>query len=238
MKALLIAAALALAAAPAWSGPLNAKDGRFEAEVSARQMSRISIVGERIASIRKLDEPGGPQMLVEADEKSGDAFVAFDGDVAGRTFNAFLTTESGRVVQAVLRPLPGDGRTVLVQLDAASVRGAAAIGAARAEGRAPYEETLVQFVRLMFNDQEVEGADRQVLSGPAVRAGPFSVRDVLVWNVQGLRGHVLYVTNLGKAEEEVRLEAFLIARVYAAAASHQRLRPGEQGRIFVVEEPQ
>lgn len=239
MRAVVVAGALVFAAGPAWSGPVTAKDGKFEAEVSARQMSRISVIGDRIASIRKLDEPDGPQMLVETDDKSGDAFVAFDGDVAGRTFNAFLTTESGRVVQAVLHPRAGDGQTVLVQLDASAPRTPpSGATSARAEGRAPYEETLVQFVRLMFNDQELEGTTRQPQPGPAVRAGPFSVRDVLVWTAPGLRGHVLYVTNLGKIEEEVRLEAFLVAHVYAAAASHQRLRPGEQGRVFVVEEAQ
>lgn len=236
MKAPLLALAIALAANAAGAGPVSVKDSRFEAEVSARQMSRISIVGDRIASIRKLDEAGGPQMMVETDDKSGDAFVAFDGDVSGRTFNAFLTTESGRVIQAVLRPAPGDGQTILVQLDASTTRTPAA--GSRPDARAPYEEALVQFVRLMFVDQVVEGAQRDVQAGPAVRAGPFSVRDVLQWNGPGLRGHVLYITNLGKVEEEVRLEAFLVARVFAAAASHQRLRPGEQGRIFIVEEPQ
>jgi len=227
---------LAAVATPALAETVSVRDGRFEADVSARQMSRISIVGERIASIRKLDEPAGPQMLVETDEKSGDAFVAFDGDVAGRTFSAFLTTESGRVVQALLRPAPGEAQTIVVKLETVSADRAPPGGLS--PGRGPYPQTLVQFVRLMFNDREVEGATRRVLAGSAVRAGPFSVRDVLVWDVEGLRGHVLYLTNVGRADEPVRLEAFLVARVYAVGASHERLRPGEQGRVFIVEEPQ
>ena len=77
---------------------------------------------------------------------------------------------------------------------------------------------------------------RRVATAPAMRAGPFSVREVTTWEGSGLRGHVLYVTNLGKSEEPVRLEAFLVERVYAAAASHEQLRPGEQGRVFIVEE--
>lgn len=252
MKWLMLGAAAAvLVSTPALAGAVAAKDGRFEADVSARQMSRISVVGEKIASVRKLDDAGGPQMLVETDEKTGDAFVAFDGDVAGRAFSAFLTTESGRVVQAILHPTAGEGQTILVRLDGAV--GSAAVASAgsaahidgpagqapapRTDGRSPYQETLIQFVRLMFNDQEAEGVTRRVATTAAVRAGPFSVREVTRWETAGLRGRVIYLTNLGKTEEPVRLEAFLVERVYAAAASHERLHPGEQGRVFIVEEP-
>lgn len=252
MKAILAGAALVAAlSSTAHAGPVIARDGRFEADVSARQMSRISILGEKIASVRKLDEPGGPQLIVETDEASGDAFIAFDGDVAGRAFSAFLTTESGKVVQAVLRPAPGEAQTVLVRLEGAPAGPQQAapkveiapmglstptIGASAPGAASSYQERLVQFVRLMFNDQDSEGVTRRVTGAPPIKAGPFTVRQVTAWDSAGLHGRVLYVTNIGKEEEAVRLEAFLVERVYAAATSHERLRPGEQGRVFIVEE--
>ena len=252
MKAILAGAAIAaVVSGAALAAPVIARDGRFEADVSARQMSRISIVGEKIASVRKLDEPGGPQLIVETDEASGDAFIAFDGDVAGRAFSAFLTTESGKVVQAVLRPAPGEAQTVLVRLEgvppgppAAAARAETTpaglsmppVGANATGPSSPYQERLVQFVRLMFNDQDAEGVTRRVTGAAPMKAGPFTVRQVTAWDSAGLHGRVLYVTNIGKAEEVVRLEAFLVERVYAAATSHERLRPGEQGRVFIVEE--
>lgn len=255
MKALAFGAvAAAVLSTAASAGVVVAKDGRFEADVSARQMSRISILGEKIAAVRKLDEPGGPQLMVDTDDKSGDAFIAFDGEVAGRAFTAFLTTESGKVVQAVLRPLPGEGQSILVRLegvaapsagpppgglrsDAAFSAVSAGPPAANAGGGSPYQERLVQFIRLMFNDQDAEGVTRRVTTQAALRAGPFNVRQTTAWDTAGLHGRVLYITNLGKAEEPVRLEAFLVERVFAAATSHERLRPGEQGRVFIVEEP-
>jgi len=252
MKAILAGAALAAAlSSAAHAGPVIARDGRFEADVSARQMSRISILGEKIASVRKLDEPGGPQLIVETDEASGDAFIAFDGDVAGRAFSAFLTTESGKVVQAVLRPAPGEAQTVLVRLEGAPAGppqaalkaevtpmglSMPAVSTSAAGPASPYQERLVQFVRLMFNDQDAEGVTRRVTGAAPMKAGPFTVRQVTAWDGAGLHGRVLYVTNVGKLEEAVRLEAFLVERVYAAATSHERLRPGEQGRVFIVEE--
>jgi hypothetical protein len=245
------AVAALLLSNPAWSAQVLAKDGKFEADVSARQMSRISIPGEKIVAIRKLDEPNGPQMLLETDDASGDAFVAFDGDVQGRAFSAFLTTESGKVVQAVLHPTPGEGQTIIVGLGGAGVPagpdGAAGIGprvsasfagAPKTDGRSPYQEALVAFVRVMFNGDEVDGVTRTSTAwGPSLRAGPFSVRQAWAYDTNGLHGRVLYLTNLGKADEEVRLDAFLVDHVYAVAQSHERLRPGEQGRVFIVEEP-
>ena len=230
-----------VAAAPAGAGVVPAKDGRFEADVSARQMSRISIAGEKVASVRKLDEPGGPQLMVDTDEKSGDVFVAFDGDVAGRAFTAFLTTESGKVVQAILHPVLGEGQTVLVRLEGAAAAGSSPVRPGGvAPGAAPaavaYPERLVQFIRLMFADQGADGVTRRVLGQAAMKAGPFTVRQITAWEADGLHGRVLYVTNVGPAEEPVRLEAFLVERVLAAATSHERLRPGEQGRVFIVEE--
>lgn len=237
ISAVTVAGLAATLAGLAHAGVLQAKDGRFEADVSARQMSRISIAGEKIASVRKLDEPGGPQLMVDTDEKTGDVFVAFDGDVAGRAFTAFLTTESGKVVQAVLHPVLGEGQNVLVRLEAAA-------GAARASGVVPgpgpvaanYPERLVGFIRAMFADQEAEGLTRRVLGQGAMKAGPFTVRETTAWEGGGLKGRVLYVTNVGLTDEPVRLAAFLVDRVLAAATSHERLRPGEQGRVFIVEE--
>lgn len=246
MRPLLLGvAAASLLAGPAYAGPVLAKDGRFEADVSARQMSRISIVGEKVVAIRKIDDPGGPQMLVETDDKSGDVFVAFDGDVAGRAFNTFLTTESGRVVQAILRPTPGEGQTILVRLEGAvtppspGVRGESSASSGpsgRKDGSGTYPERLVQFVRVMFGDLEIDGVVRRVSSLQGVRAGPFSLREVSNWEAPGLVGRILYLTNVGKSDESVRLEAFLVERVLAVGASHERLRPGEQGRVFIVEE--
>ena len=56
IPAALLCSALAL---PALAGQVIAKDGRFEADVSARQMSRIAVLGDKIESVRKIDDPNG-----------------------------------------------------------------------------------------------------------------------------------------------------------------------------------
>jgi hypothetical protein len=256
MRQLLASAAVtALIAGPALAGQVIAKEGRFDADVSAKQMSRIDIVGEKIASVRKLDEPSGPSIAVEPDEASGDVFVSFDGDVAAKSFTVFLTTQSGRVVQGVLHPIAAEGQTVFVRLadGGASAPPPAAPQTQRAqwsptdaptgavprgEGRSPYQETLTQFVRVMWNNQDVEGVTHRFLAGAAMKAGPFSIRQVSAWDAPavGFHGRVLYLINLGKTDQPVKLEGFLVEHVYADATDHDVLRPGEVGRVFLVEE--
>ncbi|WP_438853091.1 TraK domain-containing protein [Brevundimonas nasdae] len=97
---------------------IQAREGKFEAVVSADQMSRIAIEGDKIVSVRTINDPDGPQMLVEAEESTGEVYVAFDGDVLGRTFTLFLVTASGRTVQATLSPSSVSGQSVTVNLGA------------------------------------------------------------------------------------------------------------------------
>ena len=78
-------AASALAVLPAAAGPVVAHDGQFEADVSARNITRIAIAGEKVATVRKADDGQGPKMSVDVDAATGDVFVEFDGDVVGRT---------------------------------------------------------------------------------------------------------------------------------------------------------
>lgn len=240
----LAGALLALATAPAaMAGQVQAKDGRFEADVSARQMSRIAVIGDKIESVRKIDDPEGPQILVETDAKTGDAFIGFDGDVGGRAFSVFLVTESGRTLQAVLHPIAAEGQTILVKVDGAAPVASAgpeqsqgAVAMPRADRRETYTETLAAFTRLMFTGDEVDGVTRRALSEKSRPAGPFMVRQVWSYDVPGLHGRVIYVTNASKETVPVLVDAFLVEGVLAAAVSHETLRPGEQGRVFVVEE--
>lgn len=237
-----VAALTVWLSAPALAGPIPAKDGRFEADVSARQMSRIAIQGEKVVSVRKIDDPTGPQIMVETDDTTGEVFVGFDGDVQGRVFSVFLTTESGKTVQAVLSPRNAEGQSVLVRLEgAAAAPTGAVIGATvagRPDRRSTYPETLVAFTRLMFTGEVVDGVVRRQITLPARKAGPFNVRQVWSYDVPGLHGRVIYLTNTSELEQPVNVGAFIVEGVLAASSSHATLMPGQQCRVFVVEEGQ
>ena len=243
-------AAGALIAPPALAAPVQAHDGQFEADVSARNITRIAIAGEKVATVRKADDAQGPRMSVDVDAGTGDVFVEFDGDVAGRTFTAFLTTQSGRTVEAVLSPRAdrqGEGQTVLVQLGADG----AGHGPGQGEDRDPdtaappvqgqadrhenYPELLTALIRLMFNDASAPGVERQSLSEPPKPAGAFQMQAIETFAVGGLKGTVLSLRNTTRVGQPLNARTFLVTHVLAAAVSHETVAPGQLARVYIVE---
>lgn len=241
----LLAGCASLLACAAHAQPVTAENGRFEATVAASQMSRLSIEGEKIASVRKVEDPDGPAFMVEPEPATGDVYVAFDGDVVGRSFTAFLVTESGKTVQALLRPVPGEGRTVLVRLAGGSAaastpqspssRAGAAEGP-RAERPPAYTEAITALMRLMFNGEAPAGVERTTLLPARRKAGPFELAESETWAVMNLRGRVVVVTNITEADQSLAPAALLVGPVMAVGVTHERLAPGESARVFLVEE--
>jgi hypothetical protein len=214
---------------------IQAKDGRFEAQVSADQMSRITILSDKIVSVRTINDPAVPQMLIEAEESTGDVYVAFDGDPEGRTYTAFLVTATGRTVQATLHAASLDGQTVKVSLPEASMGPAGSL-AQRSDRRSGYTETVSALIRLMFNSQGADGVERSQSAQPPTRVGPYELAVVETYQVAGLKGQVLSIKNASDQSVPVLAESFLIAGVWAVASDRDELMPGASGRVFLVEE--
>lgn len=232
IKVLMVGAALcALACAPAAADPVQARNGRFEASVSGSQMSRVVIVGEKIVEVRTVNDPEGPQMIVEAAD-TGDVFVAFDAEAMGKSFSAFFITSSGRTIQGVLTPGAMDGQTVQV-LPEAVAQGRIE---QRADRRSPYQETVTGLIRLMFNGEAPEGVVRLRPKTSEVKAGSFAIRVAEVYDVQGLRGQVLEVRNASPTKQAVVGDSFFVAGVLAVAVSSDELQPNATARVFLVEE--
>jgi len=257
MRAILLAAfisagaASALAVKPATAEPVTTHDGQFEADVSARNITRIALVGERVATVRKSDDAQGPKMSVDVDAATGDVFVEFDGDVTGRTFTAFLTTQNGKTVEAVLSPRAdregGQGQTVLVQLgsDTATLASTkpedgerdAAPPPAQGQGdrHEGYPEILTALIRVMFNDASAPGVDRRSLNEPPKPAGAFQMQAIETFTVGDLKGTVLSLRNTTKVGQPLNARTFLVTHVLAAAVSHETVEPGQLARVYIVE---
>jgi len=257
MRALLLAALASLVlSGAALADPVIVHDGRFEADVSARDITRIAIAGEKVATVRKIDDAQAPKMSVDVDAATGDVFVNFDGDVVGRSFTVFLTTQNGRTVEAILSPRDRDGQTILVRLDhetSAAIaappgagEGAAGEGdsadpgptapadphAARHEG---YPEILTALIRLMFNQAAAPGVDRITVSEAPRPAGAFQLQVVETYAVGDLKGTVLSLRNTSPVGQAVNAKTFLAPSVLAAAVSHETVQPGQYARVYIVE---
>jgi len=210
------------------------ENGVFEAAVSAEQLSRISIIGDRVVSVRSLQDPEGPQMLVEAEDATGDVYVGFDGPALGRTFSLFLVTASGRTVHANLNVSAIPGQTI--QVAGGGALGDSGTSVERTERRSDYMESVTAMMRVMFRGDSPEGVRCIERSSAAREVGGYSMRAVRTCEAMGLRGQVVVLENRSKTTAPVLVDQCLVAGVLAVGADRDEVMPGATARIFLVEE--
>lgn len=213
---------------------ISVKGGTVSIDVSATQMSRLLVQGEKITAVRSLDDPSGPQLLVQNDPATGDVFVGFDGDTAGRTFSLFVTTDQGETVQVLLHPGDGAARTIelVPEIKATAQTGSASL---KVNG---YAETVTAFMKLMFNSQVTDGVTYTPVDDEGETTAHLKIRTVGYYRAAGIRGIVLYVTNRDTVPQDLKAEQFLVKHVIAAGVSHEMLKPGDSARVYIAEEAQ
>lgn len=228
-----VTVAAVLAAMPAFADPVSVKGGTASVDVSATQMSRLLVQGAKITSVRSLDDPNGPQVLIQNDAATGDVFLGFDGDTTGRTFSIFVTTDGGDTAQVLLHPGDGPARTIELVPETKSAPRAAPM--LRSNG---YSETVTAFMKLMFNDQVTDGVTYEPATEKPSEVNHLSVRALGYYHAAGLRGIVLSITNRDTVPHALPAEQFLVRHVIAAGVANELLEAGETARVYIEEEAQ
>ena len=158
-------AILAALAAPAPAAALQILDAadhaELAAEISATNVNRIALHGDRIAKVVRA--PDG--FAVEHDPRSGDLYLrpslqAASGDAAGDPVTMFLGTERGFTYRLTLTPAARDSAQILIR-NARALPDAAAL--APVVGNDAHVAALVRLVRAV--------ARREPLPGYAIEAG-------------------------------------------------------------------
>lgn len=228
-----VAVAAMLAGSPALADTVAVKGGTASVDISATQMSRLLVQGEKITSVRSLDDPNGPQVLIQNDAATGDVFLGFDGDTTGRTFSIFVTTDGGETAQILLHPGDGPAKTIeLVPETKATARPAPML---RTSG---YSETVTAFMKLMFNDQLTDGVTYEPATERPSEVNHLAIRTLGYYHAAGLRGIVLSITNRDTVPHALPAEQFLVRHVIAAGVSNELLEAGDTARVYIEEEAQ
>ena len=197
----LAAACLMLMGAPALPAPaaamqlLEAVDhAELAAEISAREVNRIALIGDRIA--RAVRAPDG--FAVEHDAASGDLWLRRidEGPADGSPVTLFLGTEKGFTYRLTLTPSARDAAQILIRnADALPDRtqGVEDAGSTLASG--PHIAALVRLVRAVARREPLAGHDILVGGGPFA-AG---VRLIETWRGPRFRALVLEADRLPSA---------------------------------------
>ena len=149
-------ATLAALAAPAPALAMQILDAadhaELRAEVSATQVNRIALVGDRIA--KAVRAPDG--FAVEHDARSGDLYLrpVAQGAAAHDPVTLFVGTEKGFTYRLTLTPSARDSAQILIR-NAEALPGPAAVVPASAGG--PHVAALVKLVRAVARREPLPG---------------------------------------------------------------------------------
>ena len=192
---LMLMGALALPPPAAAMQLLEAVDhAELAAEISAREVNRIALIGDRIA--RAVRAPDG--YAVEHDAASGDLWLrrVDEGPADGSPVTLFLGTEKGFTYRLTLTPSARDAAQILIR-NADALPSDAAAAASPLAGT-PHVAALVRLVRAVARREPLPGHD--ILVG----GGPFAAGLTLIetWRGPRFRALVLEADRLPSASPD------------------------------------
>ena len=199
---------------------------RFKASVSG--ITRVSVIGDRIASIVNDDQASLYQ--VKNDEHTGDLFLRYVGpeEMPGKE-GGYLVTENNRTIAFEILPIKASTQTVLISLE--GVEPLAASSGANPEG---------------FADTSFGGADgfvasltdatRQTIAKGIRKPYPSSGRNgalIFRHRIGEMIGEVR-VAAAGKTARQVREQEFYGSKVLSVWVQKPSLAAGERSWVVVV----
>ena len=195
---LMLMGALALPPPAAAMQLLEAVDhAELAAEISAREVNRIALIGDRIA--RAVRAPDG--FAVEHDAASGDLWLRRidESPADGSPVTLFLGTEKGFTYRLTLTPSARDAAQILIRnADALPDRTQGIEDADSTLASGPHIAALVRLVRAVARREPLPGHEILVAGGPFA-AG---VRLIETWRGPRFRALVLEADRLPSASPD------------------------------------
>lgn len=232
MRLSLITAALLWAAQPALADQhLDVADnGTANCLASNQELSRLSLIGDDVASVQKMGGVLAIRDFAIAHEPiTGDIYLSVPDYFEAKSLSFFITSKRGYTYKVVCRV----ARTGAQQIFLTNAEITASKAQAH-EASASAEDVATGLIKAMYNRQTVEGyrIRQPVAFGRSV--GDLRVRLVAEYEGAGLIGKVIHVTNKGKTPAAVNAGRFATSNTIAQSAMAERLAPSEATEIYLV----
>lgn len=231
----MFAASVAALASPAYADQtLMASDNsRIDCIASSRDLTRISLVGDEIASVSKL-QTGNPSedFTVVNEPVRGDIYVSVPDGFTPKSLSFFATSKKGYVYKFACRLEGAEAQQVFVANPA--IASDKPGGTDLAAVPATAEEQAVKLVQAMYSSSIPSGYRmRQPVRMP-VRVGDLKVQEIAEYRGAELTGQVLRIENRGG--KPLVLGDNLIAPTNAVAVTiaEPTLAPGAITTAYIV----
>jgi len=227
----LAASCLALAS-PALADQFKqtADGGTIECSVSARELTRFSLIGDQFASVSKISS-GYPynDFAVTNEPVRGDIYVSVPETFAAARISFFATTRAGYVYKFSCGIEKVEATQVFITNPAI-----AKSDAGRWESKTPLEESAVRLVQAMAGQQNIEGYEVRQSAQLPTRVGSLELQLIAEYRGAALAGKVIRIANRG-AELVTLTERDLSPKdSLAVSIAEPNLAPGTSTTAFVV----
>lgn len=209
----------------------QAADGAaIECAVSARELTRIALVGDAFASVSKVST-GTPynDFAVSNEPLRGDIYLSVPETYAARSISFFATTKKGYVYKFACTVEGIPAAQVFITNPAIATTAAAGW-----ESETPIATSAVRLIQAMANEAVIDGFEvRQASSLPA-RVGDLELQLIADYRGASLAGKVVRVTNRGREVARLREADFAPRDTLAITIVEPALDPGASTSVFVV----
>lgn len=234
IRTVIIGAAMLAMANPAQADQsvMVADNGEVRCEVSARDLTRISLKDDQFAAVSKV-ETGNPfeDFAIVHEPTRGDLYLSVPDGFARPAVSFFGTTLKGFVYRFNCRVGGDEARQVFIaNADLEFPQPAPA----PLPSAAPLPDQALGLIRAMFEQRGVEGFRIDDQARVPVHVGALKVQLISQYVSPTLAGKLLRIENMGS--EPVTLAEELVAADGAIALSiaNPQLQPGQASAAYVV----
>ena len=231
----LVALSLMLLATPALADQtlLASDNARVDCIASARDLTRISLVGDEIASVSKL-QSGNPSedFSVVNEPVRGDIYVSVPEGYSPKLLSFFATSKKGYVYKFACRLVGNEAQQVFVANPAiaADKDGETHIAAASSDP----QEAAVKLVQAMYTSSIPDGYRMRQPVLNAVSVGDLKVQMIAEYRGQTLIGKVIRIENRGRSAATITEKVVAPSNAVAITIAEPSLAPGAATTAYIV----
>lgn len=209
----------------------QAADGAsIDCAVSARELTRFSLVGDQFSSVSKISS-GYPynDFAVTNEPMRGDIYVSVPETYAAARISFFATTKKGYVYKFGCPVERIEAQQIFI------ANPAIASDAARQwEDETPMNETAVRLVQAMAGGSTIDGYQLRQSATPPARAGAFEVQLIADYRGASLAGRVVRIANRSTKRQSIDTRDLAPPGALAVAIANPELEPGASTTAYVV----
>ena len=233
--AALVAASIFLVASPAWADQtVLASDGsQVDCAVSAKDLTRISLVEDEFASVSKIST-GNPQddFSVVNEPVRGDIYLSVPEGFGKQALSFFATSKRGYVYKFVCR-ITGDQAVQVFISNPVIAKDKAGETAPQIAAATP-QDSAVELIQAMYSNSVVDGYEMRQRALRPVYVGKIKVQMIAEYRGSDLTGRVLRIENRGDAAITLNEATVAPSSALAVSIAEPKLDPGKVTTAYLV----